>query len=39
MKSFSGDIILPKFGEYKYNNEIGSRPEYILFWIRDTVAV
>ena len=39
MKSLSGDMILLKFGEYKYYHEVGSKPEYILFWIRDTVAV
>ena len=39
MKSLSGDMTLPKFGEYKYYNEIGSKPEYILFWVRDTIAV
>ena len=40
MKSLSGDMILPKFGEYKYNNmEKGSKPEHILFWMCDTVAV
>ena len=38
MKSLSGDMILPKFDEYKYYNEIGSEHEHILFWIRDTVA-
>ena len=40
MKSLSGDMILPKFDEYKYNNmKKGSKPEHILFWVRDTVAV
>ena len=39
VKSLSGDMILPKFGKYKYYQEIGSKPEYILFWVRDTVAV
>ena len=40
MKSLSGDMILPKFGEYKYNNmEKGSKLEHILFWVRDAVAV
>ena len=30
MKSLSGDMILPKFDEYKYYNiEIGSKPERI----------
>ena len=33
-------MILPKFGEYKYNNiEKGSKPEHILFWVCDTVAI
>ena len=39
MKNLSGDMILLKFGEYKYYHEIGSKPEYILFWIRNTIAV
>ena len=39
MKNLSGDMILPKFGEYKYCTETGSKPEHILFWVRDTVAV
>ena len=40
MTSLSGDMILPKFGEYKYNNmEKGAKPEHILFWVRDTIAV
>ena len=33
-------MILPKFDEYKYNNmEKESKPEHILFLVRDTVAV
>ena len=36
MKNFSGDMILPKFGEYKYYTESGTKPEHILFWIRDS---
>ena len=39
MKNLSGDMIFPKFGEYKYCTETGSKPEHILFWVRDTVAV
>ena len=39
MKSLSGDVILPKFSEYKYYHKIGSKPGHILFWIRDTVAI
>ena len=35
MNSFSGDMILPKFGEYKYYHETGSKPEHVLFWVRD----
>ena len=39
MKGLSGDIILPKFGEYNYYHEAGSKPELILFWVHDVVAV
>ena len=39
IKILRRDMILPKFGEYKYYHEIGSKPEHILFWIRDTIAV
>ena len=39
MKSLSGDIILPNFGEYKYYHETGSKHEHILFWVCDTIAV
>ena len=40
MKNLSGDMILPKFGEYKYNNmKKGTKPEVVLFWVRDTVVV
>ena len=40
IKSLSGDMILPMFGEYKYNNmKKGSKPEHILFWVRDNVAI
>ena len=38
MKSLSGDMILPKFGEYKYYHETRSKPEHILLWVRDTIA-
>ena len=35
MISPSGDMILPKFDEYKYNNMgKGTKPEHILFWVR-----
>ena len=39
MKSLSGDMILSKFGKYKYYTETGSKPGYILFWVRNTFAV
>ena len=35
MKNLSGDMILPKFGEYKYYHETGSKPEHIIFWVGD----
>ena len=39
MKSLSGDIKIPRFGKYNYYHETGTKPELILFWVRDTVAV
>ena len=39
MKDFSGDMILPKFGECKYYYEAGSEPELLLFCVHDIVAV
>ena len=39
IKSLSGDMITPKFGEYDYHRETGTKPELILFWVRDDVAV
>ena len=39
MKPLSGDMILPKFGEYNYCHKAESKPEFILFWVRDIVAV
>ena len=39
MKSLSGDMIIPKFGEYNYYHEAGTKPELILFQVRDIVAV
>ena len=39
MKVLNGDMILPKFGECSYYNEAGSKPDFILFWARDIVAV
>ena len=34
-----GEMIVPQFGEYKYIHEIGSKPELILYWVRDSVAI
>ena len=39
MKNISGDMILPKFGEYKYYTETGIKPEHILLWICDSAAL
>ena len=30
MKSLGGDMIIPKFGEYNYYHEAGTKPELIL---------
>ena len=39
MKALNGDMILPKFREYSYFHEAGSKSELILFWVRNIVAV
>ena len=39
MKSLSGDMMIPKFGEYDYYYETRTKSELILFWIRDIVAI
>ena len=39
MKSLSGDMIIPKFGEYINYHETGTKPKIILFWIRDAVDI
>ena len=39
MVDLRGEIIIPQFGEYKYINEIGSKPEYILYWVRDSTVI
>ena len=33
------EMSVTQFGEYKYIHEIGSKPELILYWIRDSVAM
>ena len=32
-------LIVLQFGEYKHIHEIGSKPEVILYWVRDYVAI
>ena len=39
MKALSGYMVLPKFGECNYYHEAGSKPEFILYWVCDIVAV
>ena len=39
MKSFGGDLIILKFGEYNYYHKTGTKPEIILFQVRDTVTI
>ena len=34
-----GEMVVPQFGKYKYVHEIGSKPELILYWVRDSVAI
>ena len=35
----SGDMLLPKFGEYNYYHEAGSKHVLVLFWVRNIVAI
>ena len=39
MNNLRGDMIIPKFGEYKYYYETRTKPELILFLVRDTVTI
>ena len=34
-----GKIIVPQFGEYNYIHELDSKPEHILYWVRDSTAI
>ena len=39
IKSLSGDMISPKFGEFNYYHITGTKPWLILLLVRDNVAV
>ena len=39
MVDLRGEIISPQFGEYKYTHETGTKPESILYWVRDSTAI
>ena len=39
IKTLGGDMIFPKFGEYSYYHEAGSKSDLILFRVCDIVAV
>ena len=39
MKVLSKDMISPKFSEYNYYHETGTKPELILFWVRNIIAI
>ena len=39
MTDLCGEMNVPKFGEYKYIHEIGSKPELILYSVRYSVAI
>ena len=34
-----GEIIVPQFGEYNYIHQLDSKPEFILFWNRDSSTI
>ena len=35
----SEDIVIPKFGEYDYYYETGTKSEPILFWVPNNISV
>ena len=39
MTDLCGEIISPQSREYKYIHEISSKPDLILYWVRDSVAI
>ena len=39
MVDLHGEMIVPQFGEYKYIHETGSKPEMILYWVRDSTII
>ena len=39
MVHLRGEIISSQFGEYKYTHETGTKPESILYWVRDSTAI
>ena len=39
MIDLCGEMIVPRFGEYKYIHEVGSKAELILYWIRDSTVI
>ena len=39
MVDLRGEMIVPPFGEYKYIYEIGSKPELILYWVRNSTTI
>ena len=38
MTDLCGEIIIPPFREYKYIHKTDSKPELILYWVRDSTA-
>ena len=39
MTDLCGEIIATQFGQTKIVHEVGSKPELILCWVRDSVAI
>ena len=39
MTDLYGEMIVPKFEEYRYVHEISSKPECILYWGRDYIVI
>ena len=39
MVDLRGEMIAPQFGEYINTHETGTKPEFILYWVRDSTAI
>ena len=39
MIDLRGEMIAPQFGESKYVHKVGSKPEFVLYRVRDSATI